>query len=367
MREIITTSRINKRKTLLSLCSYVLATLSLLCISCSNSAPEKSRELKVLQFNVWQEGTVVPNGFSAIIDEIVRTEADLVAFSEVRNYNETSFIHRVIDELKGRGLTFYGTKTEDTGLISKFPIDTCYAVFPLSNDHGSVTKAAISLPDSNQEQQRLIFYSAHLDYLNCSYYMPRGYSGTTWDELDRPVTSIDTLISSGRLSLRDDAVKAVIKDFKREQSIDNCWAIIGGDFNEPSHRDWIEANADIYDHSGVVIDWECTTMLEAAGFIDTYREIYPDPLKNPGFTYPAYISSVPISKLTWAPKSDERERIDFIFYNATDRVKLVDAIIVGPEESVLKSAPHTETTDLFSRPETLWPTDHKALLSTFRY
>jgi hypothetical protein len=108
-------------------------------------------------------------------------------------------------------------------------------------------------------------------------------------------------------------------------------------------------------------------MLEEAGFVDTYRELYPDPVKNPGFTYPAYNPLVPINKLTWAPKSDERERIDFIFYNKSSQFQLKEVIIVGPNKSILKSEIYKETKDLFSQPIDIWPSDHKGLLATFEY
>ena len=43
-------------------------------------AQQKS-QLKVLQINIWQEGTIVPNGFPAIADEIIAKKADVVLFS----------------------------------------------------------------------------------------------------------------------------------------------------------------------------------------------------------------------------------------------------------------------------------------------
>ena len=49
--------------------------------------PAKEKTIRVLQFNIWQEGTVVEGGFQAVVDEIIRTGADLVCLSEVRNYN----------------------------------------------------------------------------------------------------------------------------------------------------------------------------------------------------------------------------------------------------------------------------------------
>ncbi|MCZ4694930.1 endonuclease/exonuclease/phosphatase family protein [Ancylomarina euxinus] len=335
--------------------------LSLLVIMSSLWACQPKQELRVLQFNIWQEGTVVTGGFDAIVEEIVRTDAHLVAFSEVRNYDDSNFNERIIAELELRGLKFYGGKSYDSGLISRYPIESYSALYPVKDDHGSITKARINI-----DGEIVAFYSAHLDYLNCSYYMPRGYSGNTWEELSEPTTDVVELLSVSQASKRDDAIKVFIADAKEEMS-KGSKVIIGGDFNEPSHRDWIAENSDLYDHNGVVIEWECTKLLEEAGFIDTYRERYPDPLKNPGFTYPSYNPLIPIHKLTWAPKSDERERIDFIFYNETSQLKLKEVIIVGPDASIVKSEVYVEAKDLFSKPTDTWPSDHKGILAVFEF
>ncbi len=52
--------------------------------ACTTHKPEE-KELTVLQFNIWQEGTVIPGGFDAIADEIARLKPDFVTPSEVRN------------------------------------------------------------------------------------------------------------------------------------------------------------------------------------------------------------------------------------------------------------------------------------------
>ena len=46
----------------------VLAALSAMLCSCA----QKGTEFTVLQWNIWQEGTMVPGGYDAIVDEIER-------------------------------------------------------------------------------------------------------------------------------------------------------------------------------------------------------------------------------------------------------------------------------------------------------
>lgn len=48
--------------------------------------------------------------------------------------------------------------------------------------------------------------------------------------------------------------------------------------------------------------------------------MYPDEVNYPGFTWPAQSS--------WAPKSDERDRIDYIFYYDNGNISVSDSHIV---------------------------------------
>jgi len=321
---------------------------------------EQKQTLKVLQFNIWQEGTVVENGYNAIIDEIIHSEADLIALSEVRNYKNRNLNQRLINSLKEKGYTFYSEKSEDTGLLSKYPILQQSALYPVTNDHGSITKAII-----NVNGTEIAFYSGHLDYLNCALYLPRGYDGSTWKKLSSPITDIAEIERINLASLRDDAIQVFIKDAKKEISKGRI-IIYGGDNNEPSHLDWIKENKNQYDHNGVIMKWNVSTALEKNGFIDTYRKLFPNPVTHPGFTYPANNINIPIEKLAWSPDADDRDRIDYIFYYPDPRINLVNSKIFGPKGEIAKNKRVLEkTNDEFIEPLAIWPTDHKGILSEF--
>ena len=92
----------------------------------------------VLQWNIWQEGTVVPGGYDAIVNEIVRLKPDFVTFSEVRNYHSTRFCDRIVASLKERGETYHSFYSDDTGLLSRYPIADSTVVDPLHDDQGPV-------------------------------------------------------------------------------------------------------------------------------------------------------------------------------------------------------------------------------------
>ena len=102
-------------------------------------------ELKVLQWNIWQEGTMVPGGYEAIVSEIARLEPDFVTFSEVRNYHQTRFCDRIVTSLREKGKTYYSFYSYDSGLLSKHPITDSTTVFPEKNDHGSIYRMVASV------------------------------------------------------------------------------------------------------------------------------------------------------------------------------------------------------------------------------
>ena len=131
-------------------------------------------EFTVLQWNVWQEGTMVPGGYDAIVNEIVRLQPDFVTFSEVRNYHNTRFNERIVASLKEKGLDYYSFYTYDTGLLSKHPITDSLTVFPENGDHGSIYRLTSSV-----NGHKVAVYTSHLDYLDCAYYNVRGYADAT--------------------------------------------------------------------------------------------------------------------------------------------------------------------------------------------
>lgn len=337
-----------------------LATVFLLVMVLSFTSCHKPETIKVLQFNIWQEGTVVIGGFNALADEIVRSDADFVTLSEVRNYNNSRFCDRIVQALRERGKTYYSFYSEDTGLLSRYPITDSSTVYPLNDDRGSIYKLV-----SKKGNQEFAVYTAHLDYRNCAYYDARGYNGSTWEKQE-PVTNLDSLLVLNRASVRDDAIAQFIKEAEKDKAAGRI-VILGGDFNEPSHLDWTEATKNMRDHYGLVVPWDVSVMLEKAGFKDSYREKYPDPVLNPGFTYPANCKDIDVAKLAWSPEADDRDRIDFIMYSPVEGFSLTDITIVGPKGDILRGQRTTEeTADPILEPIRIWPTDHKAVLATFQ-
>lgn len=64
--------------------------------------------------------------------------------------------------------------------------------------------------------------------------------------------------------------------------------LLAGDFNTLSSTDWSERFADAPGHAGLVLQWPVTSLMEEAGFIDSYRWANPDAARYPGSTWSPY-------------------------------------------------------------------------------
>ncbi|WP_242203557.1 endonuclease/exonuclease/phosphatase family protein [Aestuariivivens insulae] len=317
-----------------------------------------SGSIKVLQFNIWQEGTSVPNGMTYIRDVIAQVNPDIVSFSEVRNYSG-DWTTKIVNDLAGVGLTYNRgyANGADVSIISKYPITST-----------GTKVGAVSVFDVDVNGQSIIVAAAHLDYTYYATYLPRGYNCggsapyTGWDKIGRknqspqPVTDIAIITDQNLGSQRDEQIAAFINHVNGETRP----VILVGDFNEPSHLDWTSGQANMFDHHGVVFPWHTTKSLEDNGFTDAFRAIYPDEVANPGITWPSVATGV--GSTSWTPEADERDRIDYIFYRGTN-VSATSAAIVGPKASYVNNVSSTSNTenDTFVADQLSWPSDHKGV------
>lgn len=123
--------------------------------------------------------------------------------------------------------------------------------------------------------------------------------------------------------------------------------VLTGDFNSPSHLDWTAAvSAARPVDVPYPIEWPVARALADAGFTDSYREVRPDPVADPGFTwtpgYPRERKGVEV-----------HDRIDWVLHAGP-----VDAIA----SQVVGEAAYNGT-DIAVDP---WPSDHRAVVSTLR-
>ena len=223
-------------------------------------------------------------------------------------------------------------------MLSKYPISDSVTVYPEKGDHGSIYKLKSSV-----HGRKIAVYTAHLDYLNDTYYEVRGYDGNSWKEIPIP-TSVDEVLRRNALSQRDEEIAAFLAEARKD----------------------LDEGYLMYDHHGLVVPWPQTVALEKAGFTDCFRAIYPNPITHPGITFPADNPLVPVKRLTWTPHGDERDRIDYLFCQGKG-LKVVNCQLFGPSGSIAYGQRvKNYTADRFIEPLGVWPTDHKGVLATFR-
>ena len=325
----------------------------------------EERNVKVLQLNLWHGLSQVPGGYQGFIEMLDTIDADVVFLCEIKGGQE--FIRQVIGEMKARHKDYYGETFDlPVGVLTKFKPDSVMKCCTVpGNEERTMVKLLVTVAG-----QQVAFYSCHLDHRHYECYLPRGYSGTTWKKIEQPVTEEQEILRANRLAYRDESVKAFLEEARKDCAAGRS-VVIGGDFNEPSHLDWRADTRELWDHHGAVVRWDCSSMLHRAGFKDAYREKYSDPVRCPGFTFPAGNRQAELARpgsLSWAPEADERDRIDFIYYHASSpqAFSLKDCSLVGPEETVLRGEiVKTLSDDAFFTPAGIWPSDHKGNLAVF--
>lgn len=108
-----------------------------------------------------------------------------------------------------------------------------------------------------------------------------------------------------------------------------------GDFNVPSHLDCVKGRP--------CFDWPVSKHLKSIGFRDSFREANPSASKVPGHTW--WVDREKIRGWNPGPE-DIHDRIDFIYVSGP--AKTIASRVIGEADV------------------SPWPSDHRAVLSTFR-
>jgi hypothetical protein len=254
--------------------------------------------LDVLVYNIEYGG-------DASTDHVIRTlDADVVGVLE--SYN------RLPEIARKTGYPYYNVGLQ---LLSKYPIhepsgaDGLYALIEV------------------QPGYAVAFVNTHLDYVA---YGPRLISqGMPVAQVMRSENEVRT--SSMR----------ILTPSMRRLLADGYPVILTGDFNEPSSLDYTAATIGTRPGINRPIPWPVSRLLLGIGMNDVFREVYPDPVANPGMTHdnPDFRRGGP------------GDRIDFMY--AGGPVEPVDAQLVGE-----KGGPNVDVG--FDK----WTSDHRAVAAT---
>lgn len=268
--------------------------------------------VRLLSFNTWHAGTQVSDGTQKVIDAVVASGADVVAFQE----SEGRIADAVADALGWYALQ----GPASVAIASRFPITQVYA---MARDQ-SALGVRLRLTDGD-----VVVWSAHLGYTSYGPYA--ACDGAPLSTLKRGERV------SGRVRQIADIVKRTKRDVKDAARMP---VILMGDFNAPSHRDWTAAASSA--HCGVAMPWPVSTTIERKGFVDAFRAVHPDPVATPGTTWSPVF-----------PAPDEpQDRIDFVYVAGAAVPTAAEAFVVG----VPSPSPDHVTN--------AWPSDHAGVLVT---
>ena len=121
--------------------------------------------------------------------------------------------------------------------------------------------------------------------------------------------------------------------------------VVVGDFNSPSHLDWTPAVAEARPDVPYAVRWPAPWAFAQAGFEDSYRDVHPDPVDDPGYTW-----------TPGGPEGDPDEvfdRIDLVLHGGP--VTTLDSRLVGERGAA----------DVEVAVPAPYPSDHRGVVSTF--
>jgi endonuclease/exonuclease/phosphatase family protein len=291
---------VNARRRWIALCAVALVAFAA-CTSGDDTSdvtgPQpvafgKPMRLSVFEYNVEYAGDATTDGVIADVD------ADVVGVLE--SYN------RLPEMAENAGYPYYNVSLQ---LLSKYPI--------LEPSGAEGRYAFIEV----RPGQVIPIFNIHLDYVK---YGPRAL---------RHGESVEDVIASEN-EVRTSALEEPLRLMR--ELIDQGYPVFfTGDHNEPSSLDWTEATAEARKDVTGPVPWPVSETVLAAGFRDTYREIHPDPVAEPGITHQGV-----------------GDRIDYVY--AAGPAETLESQLVGELGG--------RDVNLAYEP---WTSDHRAVVSTF--
>ena len=270
------------------------------------AAPASADPLTVMTFNVWYGGVQVEE--ERIGQAIRAAGADVVGLQEPEGN-----VRRIAE---AAGLSY---SDETLHVISRYPI---YAV-----ERGGIRFGYVAVGPG-----RVVAVS--------NVHLPSSPYGP---ELVRDGKTPAQVLANERAT-RLGEIRPYLGPLSR-QARAGVPTFLTGDFNTPSHLDWTPAAAAARPQVKYPLRWPVSVALEGAGFRDSYREAFPDPVARPGLTWTAG---------TPPPRIRDRETLDRIDW----------VTVQGPATTLasrLVGEPGGPDVDV----GVPWGSDHRAVASSF--
>lgn len=261
-------------------------------------------QLKVQTWNIWHGGKRFGEnvGVQRVIDVLKDYNADIIGL--VETYGSGTKIAESLGY-------YYYLISSNLSIMSRYPIAR---VIKYKNGFLSGS-AEINLGNG----ESILFTNLWIDYL---------------PGLDYNIDVEEFLAEDKKR--RQTELSDIMSSLKNEQK-SAIAHVVAGDFNSGSHLDWTEETRSI--HYGLKIDWGTSKLMMEKGYVDSFRELHPDPLMVQGITWS------PLMNYSSEHKRGNRDRIDFIYYKGKNIMPVDSKVIDNYGKS--------------------WPSDHASVLTTF--
>lgn len=327
--------------------SSLLLAVAALCIAACGAPKHKTASFEqtvtVMSFNAWGAGQNVGKGIDETLAVLIRSGADIIALQETRA--EASLCEAEVCDAAGQsaaaalaesmGFYLYEPSVQNAALwsnaiLSRYPIQK-------ATEHA----LGVTLDVDGAE---VLVLNVHLaDYP----YQPYQLTGVPYG--DAPFLYNERDAVRAATAARGAALDLLFADIGSVH--DPALIVVCGDFNEPSHLDWTRRAARAGWHP-LRVRYPASRRLQAAGFVDAFRNIFPDEVTRPGFTWTPL---TPAADADIAGDNGEHhDRIDFIYVRG-GQYRVERAAILGESD---------DNADTVVDP---WPSDHRAVVATISF
>ena len=265
----------------------------------------KNKSIQVMTWNIWHGGLhgTKADGFKKdtantvnVYKVLQQEKADVLLMQETYCCG--------MEIAQQAGYPYSIRASSNLSIHSKYPIIDSLEIFKPFNAHAAVIDV---------DGQPLLFVNIWLHYLPDSF---EGIKKLMPDSL---------IANEGPTRLKE--ITAIMKALDSLEKKLKMPVVTGGDFNSPSHLDWVESTQEF--HYGKVVQWPVSKLMLEHGYTDSFREAHPDPTQTLEGTW-GYLS----------PREIISDRIDFVYYKGQNLKTLSSKIVMEDPEGGFFNSDH---------------------------
>jgi endonuclease/exonuclease/phosphatase family metal-dependent hydrolase len=236
-------------------------------ISLCSAAPLLPKDtLRVMVWNALHGANDVTNGAEKALKIIRETKPDIVLLQESYDINDErpKLGAWLASEL---GWNQYQGESAHLCILTPLEVETTFFHHAW---HGVGAKVR------DAKGREFLAWSIWIDYQAYITYALR----------ENPAITDEALLDLERVgSNRLNQANAIIEHLRDTGQLKaDIPLLVGGDWNCPSHLDWTVDTTRVYKRRRA-LPLPVSKAMETAGFTDTFRELYPNPVQHPGITW----------------------------------------------------------------------------------